>query len=163
MSCSPTPFYSPMSTPQYNNASVSFATKVECIPIQSLDNMPSSEIEIRWLSEVDRGRIMSNLQRTVAIMHRLYQQQHQSKVVVDSDVLCTRGLEHLITPATFQTRMSNNKRHIQAILDEQDKLAAQGTCNQGGSKHARLVMLSKALSKEDMERAYAQAALDAMQ
>lgn len=106
---------------------------------------------------------MSNLQRTVAIMRRLHHQQHQSLPVIDGDVLCARGLEHLKTPATFQARMSNNKRHIQAILDEQNKPATQGTCSQGGSKHARLSMLSQALSKEDMERAYSQAALDAMQ
>ena len=103
---------------------------------------------------------MSNLQRTVAFMRRPCQQHHQSK---HGDELCTRGLEHLKTPATFKARMSNNRKHIETILDEQNKLAAQGTCNQGGSKHARLAMLSQKLSKEDMERAYSQAALDALQ
>ena len=158
------PFHSPMATPSYmynNTASVSFAKEVKCIPVQSLNSMSSSEIEMRWLSEDDRGRIMSNLQRSVAAMRRLYK-QHPSKPISDSDVLCTRGLEHLKTPATFQARMSNNKRHIQAILDEQNKLATQCTCNQGGPKHARLAILSQALSKEDMDRAYSQAALDAM-
>ena len=163
------PFHSPMATPSYmyNNTTsvslVSFAKEVKCIPVQSLNSMSSSEIEMKWLSEDDRGRIMSNLQRTVAIMRRLHQQQHQSLPVIDGDVLCTRGLEHLKTPATFQARMSNNKRHIQAILDEQNKLSAQGKCNQGSPKHVRLAMLSQALSREDMERAYSQAALDAMQ
>ena len=96
--------------------SVSFRNKVECILIQSLDDMTESEIQMRWLSKEDRIQIASDMQRTILRMRRLHQ---ECKPIVDEDDFCFHGLEQFQTSTIVKTKASKVKKHLDSILDAQ--------------------------------------------
>lgn len=131
--------------------SVRFASRTNVYLVPSLSDMTDKEIASVWTSKEESKSIQHDMVKTIRAMR-----SRSTKRLDQDDVVCHRGLEHMLSPQHMENRKSSKESVIDAVLDEQDLQFDAGIYDE-----SRLAMASALTSKQASVRALVLAEVDA--
>ena len=136
--------------------SIAFTKTTRVYLVPTLDEYSEEEYIACWRGDHDEKSSQDDLVATVQVARK-----HSSSIPPTStDVMTTRGIEHLCSPHYMKLRTSRRKAYLDAVLDEQDRQWADDTDRtEKGRQTIRAVGVAQ--SKDSKELAIARAAEDA--
>jgi hypothetical protein len=137
--------------------SVAFTKTTRIYLVPTLDEYSEEEYIACWRGDREEKSSQDDLVATVQVARK-----HSSSIPPTStDVMTTRGIEHLCSPHAMKRRTSRRKEYLDAVLDEQDRQWADDTDRTEKGRQA-IRAIGMAQSKDSAELAIARAAEDAI-
>ena len=130
---------------------VTFAPKAQAVVIPNVHDYTTQQKRQMWQTPEEKKADQQELVRTVR-----FARQHQGPLQ-DDDQICTRGLEHLCSPASMSLKVRRREALNDAVLDSQEDQWQRGIFHADAEVLRRL---SLAHSKADTDRAIMLAARD---
>ena len=124
--------------------SVGFTKRTRIYLVESLSDFSDSEIDAVWITPEESKASLADVAKNIRAMR-------SNAAEDDSLGLCFRGLEAMRSASILQTSKSNKEKHIDAILDEQDRQWEEaeishdkiGKVSQSSSEQARQYAIAK--------------------
>ena len=91
-----------------------------------LNDFTDEELDASFLKEEDLARIHRDIFESITRMRANNHQNQQQDVDEEEELYCPRGLEHVSTPPSMAALRNARTRHIDAVLDEQDRQFLRG-------------------------------------
>ena len=127
---------------------VGFAKRTRIYLIESLADFSDAEIDAVWITPEENKASLADVAKNVQAMRR-------NAAEDDSQGICFRGLEALQSASILQTSKSNKEKHVDAVLDEQDRQWEEAEIS-----HEGIAKVSEVSSEQARQRAVAKGTHD---
>ena len=132
------------------NKSVGFAKRTRIYLVESLSDFSDAEIDAVWITPEENKTSLADVAKNVQAMRRNATEDH-------SQGLCFRGLEALKNASILQATKINKEKHIDVILDEQDRQWEEADIS-----HDEIAKVSETSSEQTRQNAVANGLRDQM-
>ena len=130
-------------TTKKQRPSVRFAKRTRIYLVESLSDFSDAEIDAVWITPEENKASLADVAKNVQAMRRNATEDH-------SHGLCFRGLESLKSASIVQATKINKEKHIDAILDEQDRQWEEAEIS-----HDEIAKISETSSEQARQHAVA--------
>ena len=137
-------------TSKKQRPSVSFAERTRIYLVERLSDFSDAEIDAVWITPEENKASLADVAKNVQAMRRNATEDH-------SHGLCFRGLESLKSASIVQATKINKEKHVDAILDEQDRQWKDAEIS-----HDKIAKLSQSSSEQARQNAVAKGLHDSI-
>ena len=130
-------------TTKKQRPSVSFAERTRIYLVESLSDFSDAEIDAVWITPEENKTSLADVAKNVQAMR-------SNATEDDSQGLCFRGLEALKNASILQATKINKEKHVNAILDEQDRQWEEAEIS-----HDEIAKVSQSSSEQARQHAVA--------